>query len=304
MSGNIWQSSFVRYARRTPSFQWGLALVIFWILVIPLAPVLAPYGPTEPHPYESLNPPSSKYWFGTDKDGMDIFSRTLYASWVDLGIAISNTAISFVLGVLIGTLAGYFIGSGGFLGLPAEWTMRAVDIVQAFPVFIFALVLVAVLGASITNVILAQIFINTPAFIWLTRSEVLSVRERTFIEAARCSGNSEVRIALTHTMLNSLASSLTFVSVILGQSVLLTAGLSFVGAGVRVPTPEWGLMVSQGASTMITGQWWVSVFPGLALGSAVFGFALVGDGLRNYMDPKRRDVGVRGVAPVVPAPQA
>jgi peptide/nickel transport system permease protein len=166
--------------------------------------------------------------------------------------------------------------------------MRVFDVSLAFPVFIFALALVAVLGASATNVILAMIFVNTPVFVWLTRSEVLSIRERPFVEAARCSGNGDLRIAFRHVLPNSLAAPLTQLSVVLGFSILLTAGLSFLGAGVPVPTPEWGLMVSQGASTMITGQWWTALFPGLALATAVLGFALVGDGLRIFLDPKQR----------------
>jgi len=298
----IWKSPFVRYLRQTPLFQLGLAIVIFWTFAALLAPVVVPYSPTKPHPDSILQPPSARFWLGTDKDGMDIFSRVLYAPRIDLGIAVTSTAIASVLGVLVGTLAGYFLGRGGVLGLCAEWSMRAVDVIQAFPVFIFALALVAMLGASTLNIILAMVFVNTPVFIWLTRSEVLSVRQKPFVEAARCSGNGEMRIALVHVLPNSLAPALTQLSVVLGFAILLTAGISFIGAGVRVPTPEWGVMVSQGASVMITGQWWVGLFPGLALASAVFGFALVGDSLRNFIDPKRRIAGVSGVAPVTQAP--
>ena len=294
----IWESPFVRYLRQTPVLQLGLAFTVFWVLVALVSPIIAPYPPTEAHPDMILKAPSARFWFGTDKHGMDIFSRVLYAPRIDLGIAVTSTAIASVLGVLIGTVAGYFVGGGGVLGLLAECTMRAVDVVQAFPVFILALVLVAILGASTGNVIAAMVFVNTPVFIWLTRSEVLSIRQKPFVEAARCSGNGEIRIALVHVLPNSLAPALTQLSVVLGVSILLTAGISFLGAGVRVPTPEWGLMVSQGASTMITGQWWVAIFPGLALASAVFGFALVGDGLRNYIDPKRRVAGVGLAAPV------
>jgi peptide/nickel transport system permease protein len=304
MLRTIWTSAFVRYVRQTPLFQLGLAISVFWILAALLAPLIAPYPPTEPHPDVTLSPPSLKFWFGTDKDGLDIFSRVLYAPRIDLGIAVTSTAIAFLLGVPIGTLAGYFLGRGGVLGLLAEWIMRAVDVVQAFPVFIFALALVGALGASASNVIAAMVFVNTPVFIWLTRSEVLSMRQRPFIEAARCSGNAELRIAFVHVLPNSLAPALTQLSVVLGFAVLLTAGISFVGAGVRIPTPEWGLMISQGATTMITGDWWVALFPGVALASAVFGFALVGDGLRNYIDPKRRLGGMVGAVPAARPPQA
>ena len=280
--------SFLRFASHNRSLRLGLIIVGFWALVTALAPVIAPFSPIEPHPQDVLEPPGRQYLLGTDKDGIDILSRVLWAPRVDLRIAVTSTALAVLFGVPIGAMAGYFGGRGGLLGHIFEWQMRLVDVSLAFPVFIFALVLVAVLGSSATNVILAMVFVNTPVFIWLTRSEVLGVREKPFVEAARCSGNSELRIAFFHVLPNSLAAPLTQLSVVLGFSILLTASLSFVGAGVPVPTPEWGLMISQGASTMITGQWWLAVFPGLALASAVFGFALVGDGLRVYLDPKQR----------------
>lgn len=284
----LWRHPFIRFLRTNRMFLLGVILVLLWGVVALIAPWIAPYSPTEPHPTDVLLPPSAQYWLGTDKDGMDIFSRVVYAPRINLGIAVTSTVIAFGLGVPIGTLAGFFGGQGGLPGLLAEWTMRLFDVTLAFPVFIFALALVAVLGASSINVIIAMVFVNTPVFVWLTRSEVLTVRQKPFVEAARCSGNSELQIALYHVLRNSLAAPLTQLSVVLGFSILLTAGLSFVGAGVRVPTPEWGLMVSQGASNMITGQWWPALFPGLALASSVFGFALVGDGLRQYLDPKKR----------------
>jgi peptide/nickel transport system permease protein len=279
---------FLRFARHHAGLRLGLIIVALWVLIALLAPLIAPYSPTKPHPLDVLQPPSPKYLLGTDKDGIDILSRMLHAPRIDLGIAVTSTSLALLIGVPIGALAGYFGGRRGFLALLSEWLMRAVDVSLAFPVFIFALALVAVLGAAATNVILAMTFVNTPVFIWLTRSEVLSVREKPFVEAARCSGNSELRIAFYHVLPNSLAAPLTQLSVVLGFSILLTAGLSFVGAGVPVPTPEWGLMISQGASGMITGQWWPALFPGLALASAVLGFALVGDGIRIYLDPRQR----------------
>ena len=150
-----------------------MVIIVIWALIALFAPLLAPYPPTQPHAMEVLQPPSGKYWLGTDKDGMDILSRILWAPRIDLGIAVTSTAFAVLIGVPIGALAGYFGGRGGLLGLVAEWLMRIVDVSLAFPVFIFALALVAVLGASATNVILAMIFVNTPVFVWLTRSEVL-----------------------------------------------------------------------------------------------------------------------------------
>lgn len=278
----------LRFAWQHVSLRYGIIIISLWAVVSVLAPIISPYSPVKPHPDDILLPPGQKYVLGTDKDGFDILSRILWAPRVDLGIAISSTALSVLLGIPIGAGAGYFGGRGGFLGVTSDIIMRAVDVSRAFPVFVFALVLVAVLGSNTTNVVVALTFANAPVFVWLTRSEVLSVREKAFVEAARVSGNSDLRIAFYHILPNSLASPLTQLSIVLGFSILLTAGLSFVGAGVRVPTPEWGLMIANGASNMITGQWWTALFPGLALGSAVFGFALVGEGLRVYLDPRQR----------------
>lgn len=287
----------LQFARHHGSFRVGLIIVMFWLTVALIAPLAAPYGPTEPHPSDVLRPPNSTYLLGTDRDGMDILSRLMWAPRVDLGIAVTVSVLAILLGTPIGALAGYYSGRGGLLGLISEIIMRVTDVSMAFPVFILALALVAVLGASITNVIIALAFLNTPVFIWLTRSEVLSVREMAFVEAARCSGNTGFRLVFRHVLPNSLASPLTQFSVVLGFAVLMTAGLSFVGAGVPVPTPEWGLMVAQGATSMITGQWWPALFPGLALGSAVLGFALVGDGLRVFLDPRQRREVERGSQP-------
>lgn len=277
-----------RFAQSNGRLRIGLTIVGLWVLIALLAPVIAPYSPTEPHPHELLQPPSLRHFLGTDLDGIDIFSRILWAPRIDLGIALASTSVAVLLGIPIGAFTGYFGGRGGVLGVVAYLVMRVVDVSLAFPIFVFALALVAALGPQVINIILAMSFVNTPVLIWLTRAQVLGVREKAFVEAARCSGNSELRIAFRHVLPNSLAAPLTQLSIVLGFSILLTAGLSFVGAGIRVPTPEWGLMVAEGSNTMITGQWWTALFPGLALGTAVFGFGLVGDGLRLYLDPRQR----------------
>ena len=286
------RSKFWHFALTNPRMRLGLALVGFWVVAGLLAPVVAPYSPVQPHPNDILIPPGPKYWLGTDKDGFDIFSRLVWAPRIDLGIALASTTIALVIGVSIGTFAGFFAGRRGVFGLLSSFVMRVVDVSLAFPLFVFALALVGILGAQLINVIIALTFVGSPPFVWLTRSQVLSVRQATFVEAARCSGNSELRVAFRHVLPNSLAAPLAQLSVILGGAILTTAGLSFIGAGVRIPTPEWGLMISEGASGLITGQWWPGVFPGLAIATCVLGFGLVGDGLRVYLDPKqRRQVG-------------
>jgi peptide/nickel transport system permease protein len=177
-------------------------------------------------------------------------------------------------------------------GGPAEWVsiaiMRAADIFQAFPVFILALALVGFSGPSVRTVIAALAFLNIPFFLRLTRGSVLQVRERNFVEAARCAGNNGLRTAFVHVMPNALTPALVNVSTTIGFSILLTSGLSFVGAGVPPPTPEWGLMIQVGSQNMITGQWWTALFPGIALGITILGYSLTADYLRIYLDPVNR----------------
>lgn len=279
---------FLLFAIRVPTFRLGLILVAIWIIVAVSAPLIAPYSPTKPHPYSVLEPPSAQYLFGTDRNGMDILSRVMWAPRIDLGIALAVTSLSTCIGIPLGAIAGYFGGKGGLFGIISELIMRLIDTFQAFPVFILALALVAVLGPSTINVIIALTFLNTPIFIRLTRSEALSTREKSFIEAARCSGNSESRIIFFHILPNSITTPLAQFSVCLGYAVLATAGLSFVGAGVAIPNAEWGLMISKGATSMITGRWWPAFFPGIALGSCVLGFSFLGNAVKTFIDPKQR----------------
>ena len=225
---------------------------------------------------------------GTDVAGMDIFSRVIAAPRIDLTIALVSSLIAFVLGVVLGVISGFFAGAPGLGRGLSEGIMRAADILQAFPIFIFALALVGFRGPGVENVIAALAFLNIPYFLRVTRGSVLQVRERPFVEAARCAGNAELRVAFVHVMPNALTPALANISPGIGFAILLTAALSFVGAGVPKPTPEWGSMISIGAPNMMTGQWWTAFFPGLALGVTVLGYALVGDGLRDYLDPVKR----------------
>jgi peptide/nickel transport system permease protein len=279
---------FIFFLRTNPLFLLGVIIVTVVALAAVFAQQLAPFPPERPQPGAVLVPPGGQFLFGTDNNGMDILSRVIWAPRIDLTIALSSTLLAFVIGVLFGAWSGYFGGAPGVLGWASEFVLRATDISQAFPVFIFALALVAMLGASESNVIMALAFVNIPVFLRLTRAEVLRVRQKPFVDAARCVGNSEFEIAMRHVLPNSLTPALVQVSVVIGFAILLTAGLSFAGAGVKPPTPEWGVMVSQGARDMITGQWWPALFPGLFLGITVLGFALVGDGLRSFFDPTHR----------------
>jgi peptide/nickel transport system permease protein len=166
--------------------------------------------------------------------------------------------------------------------------MRINDFIQSFPVFILAMAIVSVTGPRTENLIGVIAFLNIAVFVRLMRGEVLSIREHEFIEAARCSGSSGLRIVFEHLLPNAVGPSLVVASANIGFAILLTAGLSFIGAGIRTPTPEWGLMVSMGARNMILGQWWPAFFPGIAIGIAVLGFALLGDGIKDLIDPTKR----------------
>lgn len=281
--------SFARFVGQRPAFLAGLVIVGLTVFLAAVGPYIGPYPTETALPGAPLQPPSPRHPFGTDVSNMDIFSRVIAAPRIDLTIALVSTGIAFVFGVLLGVISGFF--GGGERGLAryaSEGIMRAADIVQAFPVFIFALALVGFRGPGAVNVIAALAFLNIPFFLRITRGAVLQVRERPFIEAARCAGNSEWRIAFLHVLPNALTPPVANISPTIGFSILLTSGLSFVGAGVPVPTPEWGSMIAIGAPNMMTGQWWTALFPGIALGISILGYALVGDGLKEFLDPTKR----------------
>jgi peptide/nickel transport system permease protein len=273
---------------RQPLFLFGYGIILTMTLAAIFAPVIAPYDPTQADPTATLQPPSSAHWMGTDISGMDIFSRVVYSARIDLIIAVTGALASVALGAPFGLIAGHFSGAKGFWGGFSEFIMRAADVSQAFPVFVLALALVAALGESARNVVIAIAFVNAPVYLRLLRAQALSLRERRFIDAARVAGSSELRLIFRHVLPNSMSPAIVQLSVNIGWGVLLTAGLSFVGAGVRVPTPEWGSMIAIGAPNMITGQWWPALFPGLAIAITVLGFALIGDSLELMMDPVRR----------------
>jgi peptide/nickel transport system permease protein len=268
--------------RKSDLFGFGLLLVV--VIFALVGPLFVPHDPVEAQPTAVLLPPSGEHWFGTNSYGGDVFSRVVAAARLDLFIGFTSVAIAFAIATPVGAIAGYsrrWWGSG---------IMRIMDFIQAFPVFIVAMALVAVRGPSTFNVVLVIALLNIPIFVRLVRSEVLSLREKTFIEAARSVGNSDLRLVMRHVLPNALGPSIAQASASIGWALLLTAGLSFVGAGIRPPTAEWGTMIAEGAQNMITGEWWISLFPGLALGAAVLGFALAGDALRAMLDVRSRTI--------------
>ncbi|WP_296576080.1 ABC transporter permease [Phreatobacter sp.] len=257
----------------------GAALLV---LIAIVGPWIAPYGPTVSNVPQALQPPSAAHWFGTDQLGRDVFSRVLVATRLDLAIAASAVSISFVLGAMIGAFCGY---AGGRLD---RWVGRFVDVLMAFPLFVLAMALVAALGNRVENIIYATAIINLPFYIRFARAEVNVRRNSGWVEAARASGNSHVRVVLLFLLPNVLPAMAVQISLNLGWAILNAAGLSFLGLGVQAPTPEWGIMVAEGARFITTGKWWLVVFPGAALMAAVLCFNLLGDGLRDILDPRIR----------------
>jgi len=261
----------------------AIAFGLFALLVLMgiFGPWLVPFDPFANGP-NPLSPPTATNWFGTDQTGRDIFSRVLAAARLDLAIALASVALAFATGTLAGIWAGYFGGwADRIIG-------RAVDTIMAFPLFVLAMGIVAAAGNSIGNIVLATAIINFPIYARVARTEANVRRHAGFVEAARLSGNGEKRILFTQILPNIMPIMVVQVSLTMGYAILNAAGLSFIGLGVRPPTAEWGIMVAEGAQFIVSGQWWIAFFPGLALMLAVFCFNLLGDGLRDMIDPRRR----------------
>lgn len=262
----------------------GLAFGLFVVLVALAAagPWLVPYDPLASNTAEALRPPSRAHWFGTDQLGRDLLSRVVVATRLDLTISICAVMIAFAVGSAAGVTGGFYGG----------WTDRlmgrVLDTIMAFPLFVLAMGIVAALGNTVANIVYATAIINVPFYARLARSEVMVRREAGFIEAARLGGNRGVRILAVHLFPNCLPPMMVQISLNLGWAILNAAGLSFIGLGVRPPTPEWGIMVAEGAAFIVSGEWWIALFPGAALMLAVFCFNLLGDGLRDLIDPRTR----------------
>ncbi|WP_315786382.1 ABC transporter permease [Bradyrhizobium sp. SZCCHNPS1003] len=280
LSALIGHTRYVLAENKVTGFAFGLLVVILFAAVF--GPWIVPYDPLASDTASALKPPSAAHWFGTDQLGRDIFSRVVVATRLDTFIAIASVALVFFLGGLAGVAAGFFGG----------WTDRIVgriaDTIMAFPLFVLAMGIVAALGNTVQNIIIATAIVNFPLYARVARAEANVRRNAGFVQAARLSGNSELRILLGHILPNIMPIMIVQMSLTMGYAILNAAGLSFIGLGVRPPTAEWGIMVAEGASFMVSGEWWIALFPGLALMIAVFCFNLLGDGLRDIVDPQRR----------------
>jgi peptide/nickel transport system permease protein len=256
--------------------------VVALVVIAIFGPWLVPYDPIASNVSQALMPPSSAHWAGTDQLGRDNFSRLITATGLDLAIAVSAVGISFVIGAVIGAFCGY---AGGRLDRTIG---RFVDVMMAFPLFVLAMAMVAALGNRIENIVIATAVINLPFYIRFARAEVNVRRNLGWVEAARAGGESHVAVVLRFLLPNVLPAMAVQMSLNLGWAILNAAGLSFIGLGVKPPTPEWGIMVAEGARFISTGRWWLVAFPGLALMLAVLCFNLLGDGLRDILDPRMR----------------
>jgi len=262
----------------------GIATVMFlvFLLMALFGPWLVPFDPLDTSAGKPLSAPGASHWFGTDALGRDIFSRVVVATRLDLGIAFSAVLLSFVIGMPLGLAAGFL---GGWWD---RIVSRGADTIMAFPLFVLAMGIVAALGNTVGNIILATAVINLPFYIRVARAEANVRRNAGWVEAARLAGNNDLRILAVHVFPNTLPPAMVQVSLNMGWAILNAAGLSFIGLGVRPPEPEWGILVAEGAQFIVSGEWWVSFFPGAVLMLAVFTFNLLGDALRDIFDPRKR----------------
>jgi len=277
--GREWGVLARRLSRNSLSLV-GLGILVLWALVAVAAPALAPHDPLTVDIGVRLQVPSGMHPLGTDFYGRDVLSRILYGARYDLAIALVAVGVAAGAGVPFGVAAGYYGG------LVDDAIMRVCDVLLAFPSLVLALALGAALGPGLWKAIFAVAITSIAGYARLARASTLVSREETYVEAARAQGSSDVRILARYVLPNIMSPIVVRATVGMGFSVLLAASLSFVGLGAQPPTPEWGAMINEGRNQLVTGVWWVSTFPGIAIMSVVLGFNLVGDGIRDVLDPR------------------
>jgi len=264
-------------AWRRPLALMGLAVIGAWAVIAIFAPLIVPYNPLAQQ-FNILADPSAAHWFGTDELGRDVFSRVLYGARITLPLAVLLIIAAMIIGAVIGGVAGYF---GGWAD---NVLMRLADLVFAFPGIILALAIAAALGPQLRNAVIAVVFVSWPSYARLVRSLVLSARSAQYVVASRLLGSSGLRILFIDIRPNAAGPVLVLAALDIGNAVLLLSGLSFLGLGAQPPTPEWGAMVAEGAQNF--NDWWVGLFPGLAILTVVLAFNFIGDALRDLLDPR------------------
>jgi peptide/nickel transport system permease protein len=272
---------FRRFTRESPLNVLALVIISLFMFLAIFGPFITPYDPLLPNIQDRLLAPSGSHFFGTDELGRDVFSRVIAGARISLGIATVILSIAIPVGTLIGLIAGY---AGGWID---EIMMRITDIFLAFPAIILAMAIAAALGPNLRNTVIALTLVYWPWYARLVRGQVLQIKERDYVEAARAVGAPVPRLIGRHILPNSVAPIIIQATIDFGFAVLATAGLSFIGLGAQPPSPEWGSMISN-ARTFFRVAWWYFTFPGLALTVTVIGFNLLGDGLRDYFDPRTR----------------
>lgn len=272
----------LRFMSRSWSLRIGLGILFFYLLVIVVAQFWTPYPAGKLGVGESYVPPGPEFLLGTDQLGQDVLSRLMAGTIADLGIVVAAVTIALVLGTVLGTLAGYFGGAAD------SGVLRCVEVIQAFPVLLLAMLIVTLVGAGYVNVVLVMAFIGMPEYARLARAEVMTRRTWQFSEAAQLMGARPTVIAFRHLLPNSLGPVVAFTSINAAAVVLSTASLGFLGLGLPPGTAEWGAMIADGRNGIVTGDWWVSFFPGLAIVGLSAAFYFVGDALSDLNDPRRR----------------
>ena len=269
-----------RWRRRYGVAAFGAAIILVWIVIAVAAPLLTPYAPDAVDVAIRLRPPSASHWLGTDELGRDVLTRLLYGTRISLVTGFVVVTIAAVFGTLAGGAAAYL------RGFVEEAIMRLTDLVLCFPPIILALAIAAALGIGTLNTIIAMLVVWWPKFARLAHSLVLVQRSQEYVEAAVVVGLKPARILLRHVIPNAVGPLIVLVTLDVGNAIITFAGLSFLGLGVVPPTPEWGSMVAEGRE--LVEQWWVAAFPGFAILTVVLGFNFLGDGVRDYLDPKAR----------------
>jgi peptide/nickel transport system permease protein len=257
----------------------GAIIVLILLLIALFAPQVAPYEPDIQNFADSLKPPSSQHPFGTDKFGRDILSRVIYGSRISLQVGMISVGIGLVVGMLIGVIGGLFGG------LVDRLLMGLIDLLLAFPGVLLAIGIVAILGPGLYNVMIAVGIRSVPTFARLVRGQVLDVKQNEYVESARALGSDDIRIIMRHIIPNIMAPVLVISTLRIALAILSAAALSFLGLGAQPPTPDWGAMIANGREYLRTA-WWVGTFPGIAIMLTVLGFNMMGDGLRDVLDPR------------------
>ena len=275
-------ASTIYFLRRNPRMIVGGAIVLGWLFLAAFAPIIAPFDPIKVNVIDSLQPPNSTHWLGTDDLGRDVFSRVLWGSRISLSVGLISVSIGLLVGTSLGLAAGYIGGKFDLL------IMRGVDALLAFPALILAIAITSALGPQIQNAMIAIGIVAIPAYARLTRGQVLAVRARDFIVAARTIGCSPLRIVMRHIFPNVMNALIVQATLSTAFAILAEAALSFLGLGPQPPYPSWGQDINYSQRYLANLKWWMSVGPGVAIFTAVFAFNFLGDALRDALDPRLR----------------